>query len=318
MVLRLLFRIGGHLPLRFLHAVGGFVGFLAWRLSGESRRLALRNIELCFPKLSPAEHRRMARTAFGHYYKSLLEYPVIWTGDRERVRQLAVEVHGRELIDQALAQEKGLVIAAMHLGSFEIGIIPMAAEYPITSMYKPLKQATLDEVSREGRSRFGARLVAIVRRQGKRAIGSELLRALKRGEIVYVLPDRDPPRGQGVFAPYFGIDAHSPVLTARLIQATGAKLLICTGERLPKGRGFVVRFTEPPAGYDSADVATATAALNAGMEARVRSCPEQYWWVYRRFGRRPPGGYCLYSGKLQNNHLPASDPAKAEATLGIA
>src|SRR3546814_17753433 len=98
----------------------------------------------------------------------------------------------------------------------------------------------------------------MVKRQGKRAIGSELLRALKRGEIVYALPDRDPPRGQGVFAPYFGINAPSPLLTARLIQATGARLLLCTGDRLPQGRGFIARFIEPPVGYDRHDLGVAT------------------------------------------------------------
>src|SRR3546814_15481098 len=126
----------------------------------------------------------------------------------------------------------------------------MTAHYPFTGMYKPVKNGALDQLSRQGRTRFGGRLVAIVKRQGKRAIGSELLRALKRGEIVYALPDRDPPRGQGVFAPYFGINAHSPILTARLIQATGARLLLCTGERLPKGRGFIVRSEERRVGKE--------------------------------------------------------------------
>lgn len=303
--------IGRHLPLRVLHLLGDGIGFLAWCASGNSRRLAIRNLELCFPSMLPAERRRMGRAAFQHYMKSLLEYPLVWTGKPERLASLAVEIHGRELIDQAMANGKGLIIAAMHLGSFEMGIIPMSAHYPMTGMYKPVKNQALDALSRQGRTRFGGKVIPIIKRQGKRAVGSDVLRALKRGEIIYTMPDRDPPRGHGVFAPYFGIDAHSPVLIPRLVQATGARVLICTSERLPKGRGFIIRFEEPPAGYASADPCEAAAALNAGMEACVRAFPDQYWWIYKRFKRRPYGDCCFYSGARQAAKSVIGEPANS-------
>ncbi|NKF21452.1 lysophospholipid acyltransferase family protein [Solimonas sp. C16B3] len=282
-----------------LHLLGDVIGQAAWRLNRKGRRLALRNIELCYPLLSRTEQRRMAQQAFRHYVKSLLEYPLVWTGCPQRLQSLIVEIEGRELIDEALAQGKGLIIAAMHLGAFEVGIIPMSAHYPMTGMYKPIKNPQLDALSRHGRTRFGGKVIPIVKRQGKRAVGSDVLRALKRGEIIYTMPDRDPPRSHGVFAPYFGISTHSPVLIPRLVQATGARVLICTGRRLPRGRGFAVRFTEPPAGYDSQDLCEAVAALNAGIETSVRTMPDQYWWNYKRFKRRPYGECCFYNGKTQ-------------------
>lgn len=297
-IARLVFLLGRNLPLRVLHALGGVIGWIAWHLQGSRRRLALCNVRLCFPELSRAEQRRIARRSFGHYYKTLLEYPLLWTGKAERVHGLVAETCGGELVDRALAEGKGLILAAMHLGSFEAGIIPLSAHYPLTGMYKPVKNRALDLLSQRGRSRFGAQLVAIVKRQdprqGKRAVGSQLLRALKRGEVIYVLPDRDPPRGHGIYAPYFGIRAHSPVLAPKLVQATGAKLLICVGERLPGARGFRISFEEPPAGFDSPDLDVATAAINAALEARVRACPEQYWWAYKRFKRRPQDERCFY------------------------
>ncbi len=307
MITRLFFLLARHLPLRTIHRLGDILGWLAWQIGGAQKRLALRNLELCLPELALLERRRIAYESFGHYYKTLLECPLIWTGDADRVRALTFDKQGLDLVDRALAQRQGLIVAAMHLGSFEAGIIPMSEHYPMTGMYKPLKQKTFDALSYQGRTRFGGKLVAIVKRQGKRAIGSQLLRALKRGEIIYALPDRDPPRGQGVFAPYFGITAHSPVLIPKLIQATGAKLLICIGERLPQARGFVIRFHEPPPGYDSGDVAVAAAALNAGMEACVRACPEQYWWGYKRFKRRPPGEAGLYDDARQSEPPAAED-----------
>src|SRR3546814_20832281 len=115
----------------------------------------------------------MAYRATCHYYKSLIEYPLIWTGDARRVHALGVEIHGRELIDAALAHGKGLVVAALHLGSFEAAVIPMTAHYPFTGMYNPVKNGELDQISRQGRTRFGGRLVGIgtrseTRRGGKR------------------------------------------------------------------------------------------------------------------------------------------------------
>src|SRR3546814_17995575 len=99
----------------------------------------------------------MAYRATCHYYKSLIEYPLIWTGDARRVHPLRVEIHGRELIDAALAHGKGLVVAALHLGSFEAAVITMTTHYPFTGMYKPVKNGALAQLSSQCRTRFGER-----------------------------------------------------------------------------------------------------------------------------------------------------------------
>ncbi len=294
-----------------LHAIATVVGRLHWRIGGEKKDLALCNLKLCFPELDDAERERIGRSSFEHYYRTISETPLIWVGDAERAKKLTVETHGAERVDRALAEGKGLILAAMHLGSFEAGIIPMSARYPMTGLFKPVKWPALNELSCQGRTRYGATVVPIVKRNGKRAVGSQLLRALKRGETIYALPDRDPPRGQGVFAPYFGVEAHSPVLIPKLVQATGAKLLLCVGERLPRSRGFALHFIEPPAGYDSPDLETAATAINAGIEACVRRYPEQNWWAYMRFKRRPYGKACFYRGTVQ--HAPAAAPASEDA-----
>lgn len=296
MLIDAFFLIARRLPLSALHMLGSALGVLIMTFARTQQRLARRNLELCLPEMPARERRRILRESFRHYGQTIMEYPLIWTGAAERVRNLVVEVRGQERVDQALAHGKGLVLAAMHLGSFEAGIIPMSERYRMTGVYKPIRHARLDALSCQGRTRFGGRMVAIRKRTaGKgRVISSDLLRALKRGETIYALPDRDPPRGQGVFAPYFGISAHSPTMIPKLIQATGARLLICVGERLPDARGFVIHFHEPPAGYDDADLGVAVAAINAGLEACVRAHPEQYWWGHERFMRRPEGAPKLY------------------------
>lgn len=299
MLIKFLFLLVSKLPLPVLHLAGVLIGRLYWRFAKSKRHLALCNLRLCFPEWSEAERERIGRRSCEHYIKTLLETPLIWVGSARRVCGLVKCVDGGERVDAALAHGKGLIIAAMHLGNFEAGITPMAARYPMTGLFKPVKYPALCELSRRGRTRFGGTVIPIIKRNGKRAVGSQLLRALKRGEIIYALPDRDPPRGQGVFAPFFGVEAHSPVLVPKLVQATGARLLFCVGERLPRAGGFRVRFVEPPAGWDSPDLDVATAAVNAGVEACVRQCPEQYWWAYKRFKRRPYGQTCVYRGTVQ-------------------
>ncbi len=308
LIIHLPFWILRNLPLGLLHQLGNVLGQIAWIIGGKKKAWALRNLALCLPELTNTERERIARRSFGHYWKTLLEYPLVWTGDAARVRRLGVETQGLDLLESALAEGRGVIIAAMHLGSFETGIIPLSERYPMTGMYKPLAHQALDRLSYRGRTRFGGKLAPIVKRQGKHGIGSQLLRALKRGEIIYALPDRDPPRGQGVFVPYFGVKAHSPVLIPKLIQATGARLLICVGVRLPGARGFMTCLQAPPEGHDSADLATAVAAINAGIESCVRAYPEQYWWGDQRFRRQPYGERDLYTGRVQVRKPKAEEP----------
>jgi KDO2-lipid IV(A) lauroyltransferase len=150
-------------------------------------------------------------------------------------------------------------------------------------MYR-LQGSLWDDVMKRGRERFGAKLVP-----SDRGGVRELLEALRRGDSIGVLPDQDPPEGSGVFAPFFGIAAHTPVLASRLAHRTGAAVLYVFAERLGWGRGFVLHIVPAPAEVADADEAPACAALNQGLEDCIRRFPAQYWWGYARFRRRPPG-----------------------------
>lgn len=109
-----------------------------------------------------------------------------------------------------------------------------------------------------------------------------MLRALRRGEAVGLLPDQVPPEGLGLWAPFFGREAYSMTLAARLAQQSGAAVLLAWSERLPRGQGFVVHVQERAAPLP-ADLPLAVAALNADMEQLIRRCPAQYLWGYARY-----------------------------------
>lgn len=288
--MRLLFQMLSVLPLWALHGLGAFAGWLRWVIPNSRRDTALRNIERCFPEMPRAEQRRMAARSLRHELKTILELPLLWLGAPSRVMALIRRSEGEELVEEALAQGRGLILLTLHQGSFEAPAIPFSARHVITGLYKPQKGA-IDGLSRQGRSRFGGRLIST----SSGGVRQQLLPLLRNNESVYFLPDQDPPAGRGIFAPFFGLTAHSPVLVAKMIRESGSPVLFFFGERLPFGRGYNVHFRAAPPGIYSEDLLTSVTAMNAGLEACIREFPEQYWWGYKRFRRQPEGAPDFYA-----------------------
>jgi KDO2-lipid IV(A) lauroyltransferase len=110
----------------------------------------------------------------------------------------------------------------------------------------------------------------------------QMIRALRKGEMVGLLPDQVPPEGMGVWAPFFGREAYTMTLATRLVQQTGAELLLTWVERLPHGAGYVQRFFAFAEPLPTDGVAAAT-AINRAMEGLIRQCPQQYLWGYHRY-----------------------------------
>ncbi|QHS11280.1 lysophospholipid acyltransferase family protein [Sinimarinibacterium sp. NLF-5-8] len=286
--MRTFFYLLAHVPLPILQGLGNVVGWGLWLIPNSRRRAAYLNIELCLPEATRAEQRRLVRRALCSEIKTILEMPVIWLAPEKRVLKLLRAWHGREVIDAALAQGKGLILLTLHQGNWEGFAIPFSKDYPATGLYKPQK-GIVDALSLQGRCRFGGQMEPAVG-----GVGRAVVEVLNRGETVYFMPDQDPPPGRGVFAPFFGVPAHSPTLVAKLAHRTGAPVVFFYGERLSWGRGFVAHCFAAPDGIDSPDVPTAVAAMNAGLERCARLHPDQYWWGYKRFRRRPEGEPELY------------------------
>ena len=169
---------------------------------------------------------------------------------RSRSRRRA-QWQGAELIDAALAAGRGLVLLTPHLGCFEVTAQAYAERFgatqPITVLYRPARKAWLRELVDTARARPGL-ATAPATLAGVR----QMIRALRRGETVGLLPDQVPPEGMGVWAPFFGQPAYTMTLAARLAQQTGAALLLIWGERLPRRRGWCIRVAAARAAAASA------------------------------------------------------------------
>lgn len=287
-VVRAFVRLFALLPLPLAHALGAALGLLAAAVPSSFARRTRFHIARCLPELAPAGRRRLALRALVEAGKALAELPFLFAAREARLARALRAVRGRELLDAAVAAGKGVIAASPHLGSWEMAGLAYSRLQPMVTMYRPQTEPW-DSLIKTGRSRFGAAVVPSDRGGMRR-----LLEMLHRGGSIGVLPDQDPPTGSGVFAPFFGVTAHSPVFASRLARRTGATILYVYAERLSWGRGFVLRIEAAPPEVTDADEVRAVAAVNRGVESCVRRLPAQYYWAYMRFRRRPAGEPAFY------------------------
>lgn len=269
-------------PLWGIHALGGALGLLALLFAGATRRRLVDNATQA--GLTPPQCRRALRESG----RLLLEAPWVWLRPDDRPLAPLVRWADDTVVAQALAAGRGVIFLTPHLGSFEVAgrmvAERVAAHGGLTVLYRPARQPWLADIEQQARAREAMATVP-----ASVAGVRQMLRALRRGESVGLLPDQVPPAGQGVWAPFFGRPAYTMTLAARLAQQTGATLVAVWCQRLPRGRGFVMHARPlplPQGDDDTPDESLAVeqaTAINVAMEAMIRQCPEQYLWSYHRY-----------------------------------
>lgn len=265
------------MPLTVAQGFGALLGWVVFWASPAYRRRLLENAERAGVS---AEQRRRAVSEAG---RMVGELPWLWLAPPSRVIGRWVEWRDAEVVQEALADGRGLVLMTPHLGSFEVCAQAYAARFgaqaPLTALYRPARKAWLREVQAVSRHRPGLK-TAPATLAGVRA----LVRALKAGETIGVLPDQVPPDGLGTWAPFFGTPAYTMTLASRLVQQTGARVVVLWGERRSGGRGWVVHALNPATLLPQGQSWDAKPEqINQVMEAVIRRAPHQYLWGYHRF-----------------------------------
>lgn len=265
--MKTLFRVFALLPLSVLHAVGAALGWASFLASATYRRRFEDNARQAGYGLG------QLRAAVRESGKLVAELPRLWFG-----RPVAIQWEGAELIDAARARGRGIVFLTPHLGCFEATAQGYAALYGrITVLYRPARKAWLRDLVDTSRER-----AQLATAPTTLAGVKQMLKALKAGEAVGLLPDQVPPDGLGVWAPFFGRDAYTMTLSTRLAQQTGATVLLAWGERLPWGSGYRIHL-RPWTGAIADDPQAAAQQVNTRMERLIRECPQQYLWGYSRY-----------------------------------
>jgi KDO2-lipid IV(A) lauroyltransferase len=279
-----LFDLLARLPLPVLHRLGTILGWATYLFS---RRYAVRlreNLSNAGLGSSESKSRKLLHANIREAGKGVMELPWVWRRPLEKVVAGVKQCHGWEHVEAARAKGKGVIVLTPHIGCIEVIGLYIAARLPMICMYRPPRWKFLDTLMHAGRER-GQMKLAPTDLGGVR----QLLKALKRGEIIGVLPDQVPGEGEGEWAPFFGRPAYTMTLIGRLIEASRASAVMSYVERLPRGEGYTLHFA--PLSFDAAN--SIPTQMNAVLEAVVRTRPEQYLWSYNRY-KVPRGTLSLH------------------------
>lgn len=275
----LVFRLMARCPLWLLHALGSLAGWLSYALSPSYRQRFQAQVRQA--GLPAAQ----ARPAIAQAGRMVTELPWLW--QRHQALGELVRWQGAELIESRLAEGRGMVLLTPHLGCFEVTARAFAERFgrrmPITVLFRPARKAWMRALMEGAREREHL-ATAPANLAGVR----QMLRALRQGQAIGLLPDQVPPEGLGVWAPFFGRPAYTMTLAAKLAVQSGAPLMLLWGERLAQGRGYVIHVQAGPTIPSEASPEEAAALINRAMEGLIRQAPQQYLWGYHRY-KQPRG-----------------------------
>jgi Kdo2-lipid IVA lauroyltransferase/acyltransferase len=276
------------LPLPLLAAIGRGLGWVLFRVAGRRRRIVEINLSLCFPELDDTQRRRLAQAHFQVLARSMLERGMLWWSRPERLQRL-IRVEGAETIRELLDAGRPIMLLAPHFVGLDAGGVGIAMRFDCASLYAEQSSKVFNSLLYQGRKRFGDQLL-LSRDENLRTI----VRAMKAGRPFYYLPDVNFRTRDSIFVPFFGVPAATVSGLSRLAKLTGAAVVPCATRMLPGGQGYVVEVGQAWENYPTDDVEADTRRMNAWIEEAVRTMPEQYYWVHRRFKTRPAGEPPLY------------------------
>ena len=264
--------------LRTLWRLAGVLLPLYRALAHRERRVTRDNLARAYPMLDHEQRARLVCISLRHSIVTALELGFAWQGKASAVYASIKKIEGLSLLEEAQALKKGVIVLAPHFGNWEVLNFWLSSHMPFTAMYEPPRLQRLDAVIRAGRERKGAHLVPTTARGV-----SALLKALKRGEAVGILPDQVPDDTGGVIAPFYGYPAYTATLLPKLVSRTGALVIVSVARRLPRGEGYTLHFMRADERVYADDDATAAHGVNASVEQIIALDPAQYQWEYKRY-----------------------------------
>lgn len=276
------------LPLPLLAALGQGLGALLWRLAGSRRRIALRNLALCFPEKSELERTQLAREHFGWMGRSIFERGLLWFASRERLIRI---LHIDGDIGQGDASPRPVMWLLPHFAGLEWAgpALMLHQNRPAVDVYQRQSNPVFDAQLMKGRGRFGTNAF-VDRHDGIR----QVIKLLRQGYGFVNAPDMDFGPKDSDFVPFFGVSTNTLLAPAKMAQSLDMLVLPLVVTMLPGAQGYRVTAHPPLLNYPSGDALADARTLNAWLEERIREQPAQYLWVHKRFKTRPPGEPPVY------------------------
>lgn len=268
------------LPDAWQARLGTLIGRMLQLVLWPRRRIAARNLALCFPELDESARATLLRASFVSVGRGVIEFARAWWGDVSSLRPLST-VEGVETLKRLKAEGRGVLLLSGHFLTLEICGRLLCDQVEVAGMYRPHDSRALEWAVRAGRLRYARAMYT--NDQVRPAI-----RHLKAGGVLWYAPDHAYRRGAHVYAQFFGLSALTLTATHELARLTGAAVVPFHHRRNAAG-GYTIRIGEPLADFPSADVVADCSRINALIEGMVRAAPDEYLWLHKRF-KHPPEG----------------------------
>ena len=282
-----LLRFLSFIPMPALFHLGTVLGDLLYAVLPSRKRVAERNLSLCFPELGAGEIQELARENIRNTARMALYSGFVWWASEKQL-QARVTVRNVEILNRLEREERGFILLAPHFLALELGGIFISLHSPGVSVYQRTRNPVFDRSMLRARQRFGATLYE--RKDDLRP----MLKAIRRGKGCYYLPDQDPGQRRAVFAPFFGVSTATWPVLGRISKLCTAPVLPCATYLLPRGMGFEIVIGEPLDNFPTDTPEEDAALMNAAIQNCVEQNPSQYFWVHKRFKTRPPGEPSVY------------------------
>jgi len=275
-----LLRLFAILPYGLVARLGSALGAMLYALPSSRKHIVLVNLRLCFPGKSEAEYDDLARNHFRHVIRSYVERGIQWFGSAESLlKRVRIESH----IDLEDRNAPPTIFLGFHFVSIEVGCILYSTQLPAASLYTRMSNARLCDLAKRQRGRFGAEMIE------RSTSARKIVALLRSGKPVMLAADMDHGTHNSVFVPFFGVPACTLTSVSRLARLANARVVPFVTEVLPDYQGYKLTIFEPLDNFPSESDAVDARRINEFLEAQILKCPEQYYWVHRRFKHRPPG-----------------------------
>ena len=261
-------------PIRVNHFFGYLIGRYLYLFNTESKKVVTKNISLCFPELGAKSQRNLIKNTLIETGKGLSESGFIWLNSFDHNATHVHKIQGKKC-----AQSEGSIIfLTPHFGCWELTARMISRFRPVTFLYKPLRKTKEEAFLLSMRAQHDLFMAPA----NKKGI-FKLQRALSTDGAIGILPDQDPGEQGGILSPFFGHNAQTMTLLAKLARKNNAKVVLAWCERLNLGRGYELNFQSVDVLSESGNLEDDVALMNKVIENLVKTKPEQYLWNYKRY-----------------------------------
>lgn len=274
-----------HVPLPVLRAMGAALGRVLFVLAAPRRKITLRNLELCFPQATAQQRTQWARESFIVFCQTWLDRSWLWSAPRAVVEQ-RVKLEGAV---HELEGDAPTIIFAPHFYGMDAGglVLPLRTSRAFTSIFSTHPDPAIDAWFMAGRQRFGD-VRMLNRADGVKPIISNL----RKGGLLYLLPDMDFGAGESIFVPFYGVPTATVPSLSRFARLGRARVIGMYTRLTPTG--YTAELTPAWEHFPTDDVEADTARMNRELESYINTMPGQYYWVHKRFKTRPDAQPSLY------------------------